>query len=328
MDGLFTKLCVLKRLNIDMINFEYVVRTIGERTEEVCIELIHRQKAENEKVSILNESTHVDAIEKTFLLGLRSEADWLVAVDADMLLLPGGVSEMREEVKSCDANVFVAYPAVYDKLYSIRRWGVSLYRVSMLEELYDTFKELKNNHHLKIEGGAIKEVAKGKNEIFYSRKVVALHDFHQYYRDLYRKVYLNTVRNPGYKKKAEKNWEKISHLDADYLVMLQAMRDAKSENRELANSVNDFTSTELTDRIGTLGLKEKGPLLWRDYVDTSLEMSMENEIHQNEKYSVFTDYFENQSIVNKARLLFVKWTPEPILERYRRIKEYMKSKPD
>lgn len=310
-----------------MINFEYVVRTIGERTEEVCVKLVHRQKEEKEKISILNENTHVDAIEKTFMLGLRSEADWLVAIDADMLLLPGGVSEMRKEVKSCDENVFVAYPAVYDKLYSIRRWGVSLYRVSMLEELYDAFKELKNNHHLKIEGGAIKEVAKGKSEIFYSRKVVALHDFHQYYRDLYRKVYLNTVRNPGFNKKAEKNLAKISRLDADYLVMLQALKDAKNEKRKLANSVNDFASTELSERIEALGLKEKGPLLWRDYVDKSLQMSMENEIHKNEKYSVFTDYFENKSIVNKARFLFIKWMPKPILELYRHIKVYIKSRP-
>lgn len=309
-----------------MVNFEYVIRTIGERTEEVCIEIVSRQKGEHEKVSILNEDTHVDAIEKTFMLGLRSDADWLVAIDADMLLLPNGISVIRDEIESCARNVFIAYPAVYDKLYSIRRWGVSVYRTSMLEELYNAFNELRNKRHLKIEGGAIKAVAKGENKIFYSRKVVALHDFDQYYRDLYRKVYLNTIRNPGYDKKAKKNWAKISRQDADYLVMLHAMQDAQTERRKLTNSINDFTTMELSERIGKLGLKEKDPLLWKEYVDESLAMSMDKEIRQNEKNSVFIDYFENKSLINKVMIMFVKWCPNPIIERYRRIKAYFAAK--
>lgn len=304
-----------------MVNFEYVVRTIGERTEEVCVELVRRQKGENEKLSILTENTHVDAIDKTFMLGLRSDAEWLVAIDADMLLLPNGVSVMREEIKSCDANVFVAYPAVYDKLYSMRRWGVTLYRTSMLEELYDVFKELKNKHHLKIEGGAIKEVAKREKEIFLSRKVVAIHDFYQYYRDLYRKVYLNTIRNPGYNKSAKKKWAKAKKYDKDYLVMLQAMKDAQTESRELTNSMYDFSSEELTERIESLGLKEKGPLLWSDYVDESLKVFTEMEINLNEKFKVLNDYFEYSLISKKIKMTVVKWLPQPVFNQYRKIKK-------
>lgn len=313
-------------VKLNMIKLEYVIRTIGERTEDVCIELVRRQKGENEKITIVNETTHVDAIEKTFMLGLQSDAEWLVAIDADMLLVPGGISAIRKEIKSYDADVFVSYPAIYDKLYSMRRWGVTIYRVSMLEELYEAFKELKKNHHLKIEGGAVKAVAKGGKKIFQSRNVVALHDFYQYYKDLYRKVYLNTIRNPGYNKKAKKKWAGISSRDADYRVMLQAMNDAQTEARELTNSVGDFTPEELFERIERLGLKEKGPLLWRDFVDESLKTTMSNEMHLHEKYKVLNDYFEYNSKIKKFKIMVVQLMPPSILEPYRRIKAYINDK--
>lgn len=303
-----------------MINFEYVIRTIGERTEEVCIELVRREKSLNEKMSIVREQTHVDAVDKTFLLGLQSEADWLVLIDADMLLLPGCMQEIRDEIVSLNENTVVMFPAVFDKLYSMRRWGVTIYRVSMIEEVYTAFQQARSQHHLKIEGKAIKEVASGQMEIFHSRKVVAIHDFHQYYKDLYRKIYLNAIRNPGYNERAKSYWNKMSREDADYLVMLKAMEDALTEGRQLDNSVNDFSQSELTERIGKLGLSEKYPLLWEDFVDKSLAMFMDAEISSNEKYSVFNDYFDNLSRIDKFKAFILKRLPDPVHQQYLHIK--------
>ena len=65
----------------------------------------------------------------------------------------------------------------------------------------------------------------------FSKTVVALHDFFQYYRDLYRKVYLNTIRNPGYTQRARQYWRKMAAVDPDYRVMAMAMQDALAGER-------------------------------------------------------------------------------------------------
>ncbi len=303
-----------------MISFEYVIRTVGERTEEVCIELVQLQKNLNEKATVIREPTHASAVDKTFMLGLQSEADWFVLIDADMLLLPGCMQEIKNEIQSLSKNTFVIFPAVYDKLYSMRRWGVTVYRVSVIEEVYKAFQKVRRHHHLKIEGKAIKEVASRQKEMYFSRKVVALHDFHQYYKDLYRKTYLNAIRNPGYNKRAKKYWKKMSAQDADYLVMLKGLEDALTEGRQLTNSVNDFSQAELTERIREQRLSEKHPLYWKDFANNSFTMSMEAEISSNEKNSVFNDYFENNSTIDKCKSLILRCLPGPVHEGYLSVK--------
>ena len=304
-----------------MIKFEYVIRTIGERTEDVCLELIGLQQKPNEKIIIVRESTHAKAIEKTFIASLNSMADWVIVVDADVLFQVDAVSRIRSKLDSCADNVFVVHFAIFDKLYSMKRWaGVHVYRVTMLEELYDKFKKIRKKPNLKIEAATIKEVEKSNKQSLFIKDVVGIHDFEQNYKDIYRKAYLNTIRNPGNIKHARKNWKRKSSDDADYLVMLKAVNDARAENRKLANSVNDFSLAELTEIINNLGLIEKSPLLWEEYVNKCLMISMKSEICFNEKNSAFNDYYESWLPMGELKLLMLRWLPDSFRKYYSRRK--------
>lgn len=299
-----------------MTDLEFVIRTVGERTEGVCIELVNRQKDEHEVLHVLREKTHADAVERTIRIGLESKAEWLVAIDADMLLLPGSMSTIRKEIRSCSDDTAIIHPAVVDKLYRMRRWGLTVYRKSILEELHDEFQIIRKKQHLKIEGAAIKELSRKKHrEVIFSRNVTAIHDFYQYYRDLYRKAYLNTLRNPGFNKSVGKSWMRLAKSDDDYGVMFKAMQDATNQRRELTNSVTDFDSYELRKIVQDLGLDEKVPLGWDDYVDQCCATSMMTEIEILDKDRIYNDFFENSSMRLKVKTFLHKLIARAELDR-------------
>ncbi|MFW2437771.1 MAG: hypothetical protein ACN4GR_00195 [Arenicellales bacterium] len=285
-----------------MTELEFVIRTVGERTEEVCIELVNRQKDEHETLHVVREKTHANAVESTIGLGLESKADWLVAIDADMLLIPGSMSTIRNEIQLCSNDTAILHPAVVDKLYRMRRWGLTVYRKSILEELNNEFQEIKKKQNIKIESAAIKQFTKNnQRQIYFSRKVAAIHDFYQYYRDLYRKAYLNASRNQGFNKNVRKYWTRLAKTDPDYLVMFKAMEDATAESRNLTNSIADFKSSELDRIVDGLGLKEKSPLGWDDYVDQCCSVSMGAEIQCIDEDRLFNDFFDSPSLPEKLK---------------------------
>lgn len=309
-----------------MKTFKFIVRSIGERTESVCVHLLKLQMLDCDTISVIREPSHAKAIEKTYTLGIESMADWVIAVDADVLFLPDAVSQIRKELDSCADDVFVINSAVFDKIYSMKRWaGVHVYRRMMLEDLYSTFKTFVNLPNLKIEAAAIKEFQKNNKQSYFSKNIVGTHDFHQNYKDLYRKAYLNTVRNPGNIDRARCNWKKKSLEDSDYLVMLKAMQDALAENKQLANSLEDFSTEELVEKIEELGLTEKPRLIWDEYINNCLKQSLCAEIRSNEIYSEFNDFYETNEPVNIIKSLIIKWSPGTLHSGYQRIKKYYKS---
>lgn len=288
-----------------MTELEFVIRTVGERTEEVCIELVNRQKGEQESLHVLRKNTHAKAVESTIAIGLESQAKWLVAIDADMLLTPGSISTIRKEIRLCPDSIAVLHPAVVDKLYRMRRWGLTVYRKAVMSELNDKFQNIKKKQNIKIESAAIKALGENKQrQVYFSREVSAIHDFYQYYKDLYRKAYLNVSRNQGFNKDVKKCWMRLAKSDPDYLVMYKAMEDAIVEDRDLSNSISDFKSSELDKIVSGLGLKEKLPLTWDEYVGQSRSVSMEREIQLIDKDRVFNDYFENTSLAQKLKTFF------------------------
>ncbi len=308
----------------DKNKFEYIVRSIGERTEAVCVHLLKMQMQKGESISVIHEPTHVKAIEKTYTIGLGSSADWLVVVDSDVLFLPGAITSIREELESCHDDVFVVNCAVFDKIYSMKRWaGVHVYRLSMIGDLYESFRSISKKPNLKIESATIKELQKQNKISFFSKNVVGVHDFHQYYTDIYRKAYLNTIRNKGNNKLARRNWQRKSFEDNDYLVMMQAMKDALSSDKHLTNSVDDFTSTALLKTITDLGIIEKKKLSWEEYINECLIKSTMEDICLNEKDSAFNDFFDNQTLLVGIKVFVIRRSPNWLHNYYLNLKNIL-----
>ena len=246
---------------------------------------------------IITENTHYAAVEKTYEVGLDNRRDWTFSVDADVILEPQMVVRVLDDLLSSTEDVRVAHPGVIDKLYRLKRWaGIQIYRTDALEELRNIFKLKKEQRQLKIEGACISELRGRGRKVAFVKHVVGLHDYYQYYRDLYRKVYLNTIRNQGMIRKARKLWSYWCRFDDDYRVTLAAMEKALEERRDLTNSVNDFSREELNEALGRLNLEEKPDIPLNAFLDTTITERVLREAGNIEPHRVFPHYFERSRL--------------------------------
>lgn len=283
----------------------FVVRTVGERTENLCNELIVRYKNQNEPMFTVRRPTHVDAIQETLELAADQPGGWIVAVDADMLLYPGALNQMRTELNSVHENASVVHFAVSDKFYRMRRWGVTAYRQCAAAEGAIVLSDIRKNPSLKIERALIRKLQEAGRIIDFSKTDVALHDFYQYYSDLYRKAYLNAVRNPAITKRAEKVWKRVATSDPDYIVILKGTHDAVDGSVRLSNSVRDFEPTRLKEIVESLGLEEKSPLTSAVFGKWDLEALVRDEAASLRRNKVDRDFFEKGTL-DRVRLRIIR----------------------
>lgn len=282
----------------------FVVRSVGERTESLCIDLLEQYRCEEDSLSIIRQQTHADAVEGTLRIAADQPQQWTVAVDADMLLYPTAVDTIRRELMSAHSASSVVHFAVSDKLYRMKRWGVTVFRRDAAAEAVPILRSLREQRNLKIERALIKKLESQGRKVEFSRTDVALHDFLQYYADLYRKAYLNAVRNPAITRRAHRPWKRISAVDRDYAAILKGSEDALIETRQLSNSVGDFEPSILQARIRSLGLDEKNDLTVDAYVDWDIEKMVEEQRLSLRKHKVARDYFEVsllEKLVRRAR---------------------------
>ncbi|MDZ7841066.1 MAG: hypothetical protein U5R46_09665 [Gammaproteobacteria bacterium] len=268
-----------------------VVRAAGERTEEACIRIAQAQH-DSDEFFVVREDSHAGAVEETLVAAARQDVDWVVALDADMLLYDRALLTMQGTLSTFDLSVGVVHFGVADKLYRMRRWGVTVYRKRVVEQGLPVLRKLRKDRNLKIERAMIKCLEKDGTGVEFLKIDVALHDFYQYYRDLYRKAYLNAVRNPGLNERALRCWKKAAPGDPDYKVILQGAIDGLQEWRQLTNSIRDFGRLQSAAVLETLHLKEKAPLTETDIekvVPCGIGADIRRSIGRNK---VAPDYFE------------------------------------
>lgn len=283
------------------ITVDFVVRSVGERTAELCASLIRCSGCEP---AVLQENTHFKAIEQTYRYGLESRADWVIAVDADVVLSPREVERFMVRLGGLQGGVDVVYPGVADKLYRMERWaGLQVYRQTAFARLLPMLLEKEGSVQLKVERACIEGLRRSGRGVFFEKCALGLHDFYQYRRDIYRKVYLNCVRNRDMNQSASRLWKRHSAGDPDYDVALLALRDAAREQRPLENSVLDFAPAEIRQRLHAIGVEEKGPLDPGEFLRGDIETRIATEAHALHGDAMFNHYFEVHPLIKRARSL-------------------------
>ena len=290
-----------------MMENEYVdivLRTVGERTCDAASRIARMQVGRD--VRVVGGDTHEEAIACTYRAASKSSAEWIVAIDADVLLLRDGIARLRTRLAACPVDTGVFYPGVFDKLYRMKRWaGLQVYRRARLDEIVAHFDKVRSQQTLKVEGRTIAEYRRNGGGVVFSHEVFALHDFWQYYRDLYRKGYLNALRNPGYNSRARRLWLKWGRKDADYRVLRAALEQALAERRQLSNSVHDFSREELDATLSALGLDEKPPLDLDDDLLVAIDHAVDEELRSRGRRKIREDFFERRGLApavqNKIR---------------------------
>jgi hypothetical protein len=217
-------------------NITAVVRSAGERTEGLCEYLLRKQLPE-ENIFIVRKIPSTEGTRAVYDIGLREDRKWTLFVDADQLLLPEAVSFLYKLAESQPATVFGVKGTVRDKLFGDLRGkgcGPILYRTEAFNE---AVKYIPDSYQVLRPDSFIINTMKAKGYGWARENiVVALHDHEQFYRDIYKKMFINARKMKIKCRKMLHLWEAMASEDNDFKVCMEGV--SAGENYTGALSVD------------------------------------------------------------------------------------------
>jgi hypothetical protein len=234
-----------------------VLRSAGERSKELCYRLLCDQLPP-ENIIIIEEYPFTRALRKSFEIGIELRRSWTLCVDADMLLRQNGVKALLDLAREGDSLTCQVQGNLFDKLLGKpRRAGPRLYRTSLLPRALAC---------IPADGAAQRPETNVRDEMallgyrsIYKKITIGVHDFEQYYRDLYRKAFLHAHKHDPETHRLEPLWERLADQDIDYQVALHGLHDGREFEGIIPLDVRRFPR-----EFPIQGLKEKGPLILTD----------------------------------------------------------------
>ena len=196
-----------------------VIRTCGERTLEICKQLVEEQ-VEHKNIVVINEIPFSKAVRKTFEIGLDYHLPWTLAIDADVLIAKNAIREVIKAAHDYDQKTFKFTGRVCDKLFlKPRAGGIHLYRSCHLEAALKIFP---TEEFIRPET-QIADMLQQKGNLSnpFLGVMVGIHDYEQWYRDIYRKAFVHANKHGNsYVTGFLRNWSKRMNEDNDYKVAL------------------------------------------------------------------------------------------------------------
>ncbi|KZK87647.1 hypothetical protein PsW64_00944 [Pseudovibrio sp. W64] len=208
--------------NIDLRDMvTVIIRSIGERTEQLCHSLIATQ-VPSENIHIVGEVPFSITLEKTYKIGLQENRKWTLCIDSDVLVKSGTIKELIGFAETCPEEVFEVNALAIDKfLVSPREVGQRLYRTSSLDLALEHVHAARTE--LRPETFIVDKIIETGLRQEHANVIVGIHDFEQSYRDIFRKVFIHTKKHRDAGVAADyRLWEKYSNFDEDFKVALAA----------------------------------------------------------------------------------------------------------
>jgi hypothetical protein len=202
-----------------------ILRSAGERTKHLCYQLL-REQVPPENIVVVDERPFTQALRRSFELGAELGRPWTLCVDADTLLRRTSIGSLLKWGRVAGSTVFQVQSNLFDKLFGFpRKAGVRLYRTSLLP---------------KALGCIPGQDASPRPETFvrdqmslmgfpsqYHKATVGVHDFEQFFRDIYRKGFVHAHKHAKRAAYFQRLWEHLAVKDPDYHVALWGLHDGQ-----------------------------------------------------------------------------------------------------
>lgn len=160
-----------------------VVRSVGERTTALCVELLEDELGEPPEVVSI--PVHRDMVKRCLELGIEHDADLLIVVDADVLTYRGGIQGLLRLYDTIPSGTFSLVPRIDDHLLGKERpGGLRMYRGALLAKALEF---LPKSSQMRPESGLMAPMAAAGHPSVMAESVWGLHDAGQYLVDIYRK---------------------------------------------------------------------------------------------------------------------------------------------
>lgn len=233
-----------------------VVRGVGERTENALVQLTQKL-VEQENVVRVTGTPFSETLRKSFEVALDRNLPWTFCIDADVLLVPDALLYFRTAVQAAPSDLIGIHGLILDKLFGgVRPAGVRIYQTALLKQalLY-----IPHGEESKRPETFTRRAMQQKGYAWMTHGILSgLHDFEQYYRDVYRTAFFHAQKHRKYVQVLRPYWERMSQHDADFLVAIRGADHGAREERVLGLDVRNFPE-HVASVLSELGLKEKQP---------------------------------------------------------------------
>ena len=235
----------------------WIVRGAGERTTQLCYELIARIVPE-ERITLIEERPFTKAIRKTLELGAASGQTWTVVIDADVLIDPPGWKQLLAAARQQPADVYCVQGMTVDKFIPILRpVGTGAYRSKLMPLGLPGIPE--PGASLRPESTTVEYIFAQGYRRYRTPYRLGLHDTEQSYADILRKTFLHRAKHANVAAEMKDYWQTHRRADPDYRVAL--LGAAECERYDATIEVDrDFQRERFAEILRHEGLTEKPPL--------------------------------------------------------------------
>ena len=208
-------------------NVAVIIRSVGERTEALCTHLVKQQVPESHVV-VIHERPFSQAVRRSFEIGLDFGLDWTLCVDADVLIREGAITALIQAAADLPETTFTISGIMVDKLLGHTRVGGGhLYRTQLCENALQFISE--SEAEIRPETFVKTQMAeRGYPYIVFDSLLIAIHDFEQYFSDIYRKAIIHTKKHATQMPYASAMWQRLMSVDQDYRIALWGYRLGKA----------------------------------------------------------------------------------------------------
>ena len=205
-----------------------ILREAGERTADESFSLL-ASICPSAQIHRIRETPFSRAVEVAFEIGISENRPWTLCIDADVMIRANGLQELQAVAEVQDHRVFEIQGYVADKFFGhFRPAGNHLYRTNLLERALSHIPA--EGTSLRPESTVISAMEVAGFPSIQLPTIVGIHDFEQFYIDIYRKCYLQSQKHDWLSDFLRSRWKRRSEQDEDYRVAILGFESGQSHD--------------------------------------------------------------------------------------------------
>lgn len=272
-----------------------IIRSVGERTETACRNGLEKIFP-SEHIATVKKTPFSEAIRESFAIAMQYDLPWTLCIDADVLVDTAQLPKLLQKTSKADRRIFEIQGLVLDKFISgWRPAGNHLYRTRLMRKAIPLIPE--EGLSLRPESDMLTAMTRYGYPWMQCDEKIGIHDFEQYYEDIYRKCFLHAHKMKIYPfaPLLEPYWEEKSGQDIDYLVALMGWRSGKKYDREVFVDKN-FLENEVKRVLKESDIYEKETLILMDVIEGIIEESKSNLFIHEYQETIFPSQYANRIV--------------------------------
>jgi hypothetical protein len=224
-----------------------VVRTSGERTTDVCVQML-QNIFPKVSVSVVSGSPFRETLRKSLVAGMQLNAEWILCIDADVLPDQFGALKLYQTGRALADKYSGIEGVVLDKIMLTKRHaGNHLYRSNCLAKCVEILDAQEDC--VRPETEMLQMLSKMGHTWKKIEVLVGVHDFEQNFSDLFRKARLHAVKHEHSISSRISTWKALAKEDPDFEAILAGVASGIASTGDLICDVKEQEWAEELKRM-------------------------------------------------------------------------------